>query len=410
MVTGEPEQFDLVIVGGGMVGASLAAALGQLPLRVAMVEAFAPGSDSQPSYDERCTAVAHGSKVILDTIGVWRDMQQDASAIDSIHVSDQGRPGIARISASQQGVPALGYVIPNRCIGRALWRHLETQERLTTFMPCTVVSVDQAHDGLRIELREADGAVKSIGARLLVAVDGARSAIREMAGIEAEILDYDQTAIICNLTPTLAHRGRAFERFTDDGPLALLPLGPERCSVVWTVKRDDAVSVMAMNEQEFADALQRQFGFRLGRFRKVGERSAYPLFRVRALQQTADRLVLLGNAAHSLHPVAGQGFNLSLRDVAALAEVLAQARDGDPGDPAVLEQYLAWRLEDQQKVLGFTDTLVRLFTNPFAPLRAARNAGLLSFDLVPGLKRLFARHTMGRAGRLPRLARGVRLL
>jgi 2-octaprenyl-6-methoxyphenol hydroxylase len=231
-----------------------------------------------------------------------------------------------------------------------------------------------------------------------------------MAGIEAEILDYDQTAIICNLTPTLAHQGRAFERFTDDGPLALLPLGPDRCSVVWTVKRDDAVSVMAMNEQEFSDALQRQFGFRLGRFRKVGERSAYPLFRVRALQQTADRLVLLGNAAHSLHPVAGQGFNLSLRDVAALAEVLAQVGDGDPGDPAVLEQYLAWRLEDQEKVLGFTDALVRLFTSPFAPLRAARNAGLVSFDLVPGLKRLFARHTMGRAGRLPRLARGVRLL
>jgi len=409
MAAGEPEQFDLVIVGGGMVGASLAAALGQLPLKIAMVEAFEPDSDSQPSYDERCTAVAHGSQVILDTIGVWQGMLKDASPIESIHVSDRGRPGIARISASQQGVPALGYVIPNRCIGRALWRQLEDQQRLSTFMPCSVVSMSQQPGQMNLTLRQAQGEPKSIAARLVVAVDGARSAVREMAGIEAEILDYDQTAIICNLTPSLAHQGRAFERFTDAGPLALLPLGPDRCSVVWTVQREAADAIMALDEGQFADALQGQFGFRLGRFRKVGRRSAYPLFRVRALQQTGSRLVLLGNAAHSLHPVAGQGFNLSLRDVAALAEVLASAGGGDPGDPALLEQYLAWRLDDQTRVLGFTDALVRLFTNPFVPLRIGRNAGLLSFDLVPGLKHLFARHTMGRAGRLPRLARGVRL-
>jgi 2-octaprenyl-6-methoxyphenol hydroxylase len=231
-----------------------------------------------------------------------------------------------------------------------------------------------------------------------------------LAGIEAEVLDYEQTAIIFNVTPEEANLGRAFERFTVNGPLAMLPLGEQRCSVVWTVKRELAQSILALDEPLFLARLQEQFGYRLGRLLQTGERSSYPLYRVKAMQQTGHRLLMLGNAAHSLHPVAGQGFNLSLRDVAALAEVMATLDGADPGDPAVLARYLEWRQADQDKVLEFTDGLVRLFSNPFAPLRLARSAALLSFDLAPGVKRLFARHTMGRAGRLPRLARGVPLV
>ena len=403
-------DFDLVIVGGGMVGASLAAALAPLPLRLALVEACAPDSNTQPSYDERCTAISHGSQVILDTVGVWAAMAPDASPILSIHVSDQGRPGIARIDAREQGVPALGYVAPNRSVGKALWNKLGEQSNLDCFMPAKVISMAADECGVDLGLEQDDGSPVTLRSRLIVAVDGARSVTRKLAGIEAEVLDYEQTAIICNVTPEEVHLGRAFERFTVNGPLAMLPLGEQRCSVVWTVKRELAQSILALDEPLFLARLQEQFGYRLGRLLQTGARSSYPLYRVKAMEQTGHRLLVLGNAAHSLHPVAGQGFNLSLRDVAALAEVMANLDGADPGDPAVLARYLEWRQADQDKVLGFTDGLVRLFSNPFAPLRLARSAALLSFDLAPGLKRLFARHTMGRAGRLPRLARGVPLV
>lgn len=403
-------DFDLVIVGGGMVGASLAVALAPLPLRVALVEAFTPDSDVQPSYDDRCTAISHGSQVILDTVGVWQDIEPDASPISRIHVSEQGRPGIARIDAREQGVPALGYVVPNRSVGKALWGRLASQPNLQSFMPAKLVSMDAGEEVMELGLEQADGELLSVSTRLVVAVDGARSVTREMAGIDSEVLDYEQTAIICNVTPEEDHQGQAFERFTDSGPLAVLPLGEKRCSVVWTVKRELADSIMNLDDENFLLRLQEHFGYRLGRLLMAGRRSSYPLFRVRARQQLARRLVVLGNAAHSLHPVAGQGFNLSLRDVAALAEVMAGLDGVDPGAPEMLEQYMQWRRVDQDKVLGFTHGLVRLFTSPLAPLKIARSAGLLSFDLVPGAKKLFARHTMGRAGRLPRLARGVPLV
>ncbi len=403
-------DFDLVIVGGGMVGASLAVALSPLPLRVALVEAFAPDSDAQPSYDDRCTAISHGSQVILNTMGVWQDMEADASPIARIHVSEQGRPGTARIDAREQGVPALGYVVPNRSVGKALWKRLPAQSNLQSFMPAKLVSMQPGEHAVELDLEQADGQVVSVGARLVVAVDGARSMTREMAGIDSDVLDYQQTAIICNVTPEQDHQGQAFERFTQSGPLAVLPLGEKRCSVVWTVKRELAESIMGLDDESFLLRLQEHFGYRLGRLLMAGERSSYPLYRVKARQQLAQRLVVLGNAAHNLHPVAGQGFNLSLRDVAALAEVMASLEGVDPGTPAMLEQYMQWRREDQDKVLGFTHGLVRLFTSTLAPVKLARSAGLLSFDLVPGAKKLFARHTMGRAGRLPRLARGVPLL
>ncbi len=391
-----------------MVGASLAAALAPLDLRVAVVEARLPGAPGQPSFDERCTAVAYGSRVILEAIGCWQDISADATPIRTIHVSDRGRPGISRIDAQEQGVPSLGYVIPNRAIGQALWPLMEQAENISLLAPMSVETVTIDDEAVTLGLDGPDEK-RTITAGLLVAADGARSRLREALSMEVAISDYRQNAVVTTIATSRAHENTAFERFTDDGPLAVLPLGRNRCSIVWTVPRDDCADVLGWDDDTFVARLQEQFGFRLGAIERVAERQAYPLYLVTAKQHCRPRAVLLGNAAHGLHPVAGQGFNLSLRDVAALAETLAD-HPGDPGRTEILEKYRDWRRADQKKVIAFTDGLVKIFTNPLAPVRGMRNAGLMLFELAPGAKRLFARHTMGRAGRLPRLARGVPLV
>ncbi len=402
------EHYDIVIAGGGMVGASLAAALAPLDLRIAVVETHLPETVAQPSFDERCTAVAYGSRVILATIGCWTAMAAQATPIDTIHISERGRPGISRISAREQGVPALGYVVPNRVIGRTLWPLLERAANIDLLAPASVGDVDIGADKACLSVTTGAGQ-RRISARLLVAADGARSRLRDALALQARVSDYGQNAVVTTIATARPHHGTAFERFTDSGPLAVLPLDDNRCSVVWTVARENCETVLGWDDDVFTACLQEQFGFRLGAIERVARRAAYPLYLVQARQQTRPRAVLLGNAAHGLHPVAGQGFNLSLRDVAALAETLADHR-ADPGATEMLAQYNEWRRADQNKVIAFTDGLVKLFTNPLAPVRGARNAGLIMFELMPAAKRLFARHTMGRAGKLPRLARGVPLL
>jgi len=401
-------HYDIVIAGGGMVGASLAAALAPLDLRIAVVETHLPDTAAQPSFDERCTAVAYGSRVILETIGCWAAISPQATPIEAIHVSERGRPGMSRISACEQGVPALGYVVPNRVIGRALWPLLERAPNIAVLAPASVEGVAVGADEACLTVTTAAGQ-RRITTGLLIAADGARSRLRDALALQAEVSDYGQNAVVTTIATARPHLGTAFERFTDSGPLAVLPLDDNRCSVVWTVARENCEIVLGWDDDAFIARLQEQFGFRLGAIERVARRAAYPLYLVQAQQQTRPRAVLLGNAAHGLHPVAGQGFNLSLRDVAALAETLADHPD-DPGGAEVLAQYDDWRRADQKKVIAFTDGLVRLFTNPLAPVRGARNAGLIMFELMPGAKRLFARHTMGRAGKLPRLARGVPLV
>ncbi len=391
-----------------MVGASLAVALAPLDLRIAVVEATLPDSDNQPSFDERCTAVSYGSRVILDTMGCWKDIVADATPIQTIHVSDRGRPGISRIHAREQGVPSLGYVVPNRVIGGVLWPLLEHAPNVTLLAPATVDEVEIDKDRVRLGLTTAQGP-RRIRAGLLVAADGARSRLRDAVSLQASISDYRQNAIVTTIATARPHANTAFERFTESGPLAVLPLGDDRCSVVWTVARETCDTVLGWDDATFIGHLQEQFGFRLGAIERVAGRAAYPLYLVHARQQSRPRALLLGNAAHGLHPVAGQGFNLSLRDVAALAETLSDHPD-DPGSARILARYQDWRRADQRKVIAFTDGLVRMFTNRLAPVRGIRNAGLILFELAPGAKQLFARHTMGRAGKLPRLARGVPLV
>lgn len=401
-------DFDIVIAGGGMVGASLAVALAGQPLRIALVEALPFGAPSQPSFDARTVALSRSSFRILSTLGIWPDIETAAATIRRIHVSEHGRFGTALIDAAQQGVPALGYVLDNRELGAALWARLSTQDNCRVYAPARATGVEA--DGGRLRLALAgEGCPAVLAARLLVVADGARSALREGLGIGARVQGYGQGAIVGNVAVSApGSRDVAFERFTPEGPLALLPAGGGRYAFVLTRESARVQPTLELPDAQFLALLQDAFGWRLGRLTRLGRRAAYPLELTVAGRVTAPRAVLVGNAAHALHPVAAQGYNLGLRDVAALAELLVEDPGGDPGAPALLARYAQWRRADQRNVVAFTDGLVRFFGLAGAGLPALRGAGLQLFDLLPPAKRILAHHTMGLAGRVTRLARGLR--
>jgi 2-octaprenyl-6-methoxyphenol hydroxylase len=401
---------DIVIVGGGMVGASLAVALAPLGLEVVLIETVPHDSASQPSFDERTTALSNGSRRILETLGVWRDVEAQASPIRKIHVSDQGRFGFARIDAAEQGLAALGYVVANRALGRALWSRLQ-DGRVRVFCPAEVLRITPDETGATVDIVQ-DGATARIEARLVVAADGVQSAVRSAFGVASESHDYQQIAIITTVLPQRFHDHVAYERFTGNGPLALLPLDGGRCTLVLTLSPAAADSAMAWSDAEFLAEVQRRFGFRLGRFLKAGRRVPYPLSLTRAERTSAARCAIIGNAAQGLHPVAGMGFNLGLRDVACLAELIAERRhapDFDAGAGGTLAEYDAWRAADRRGVIAFTDGLVRMFANPLGVVQRLRNAGLLAFDLLPPAKSALSRLSSGGGARVPKLARGVAL-
>jgi 2-octaprenyl-6-methoxyphenol hydroxylase len=404
--------FDVVIAGGGMVGASLACALEQLPLRVAVIEPYPFDSAAQPSFDLRTTALSRSSQRILSGLGVWNDVADAAAPIRSIHVSEQGRFGTAVIDAREQRIESLGYVLENRRLGRALWQRMGAADRLSLLSPAQAEGVQAGQDAIHLEVIDGDDR-RELRARLLVVADGARSRLRDALGIRARQRPYHQTAIVG--TVQFGDRGdgdTAYERFTPDGPMAILPAGTDRHVFVLTRHSDRAGAIIDLPDADFTDLLQRTFGYRLGRVLRIGKRAAYPLSLTASEQLTAPRAVIIGNAAHGLHPVAGQGYNLGLRDAASLAECLADAlRDGpaDAGDAAVLRRFADWRRSDQEKVVAFTDGLVRLFDLQQPGLGLARGLGLAAFDVLPGAKRALARQTMGLGGRLTRLARGLPL-
>jgi 2-octaprenyl-6-methoxyphenol hydroxylase len=412
-VPANKEFFDIAIVGGGMVGASLAVALAPLGLKVVLIEAVPHGNATQPSFDERTTALSNGSRRILETLGVWPAIQPPATAIRKIHVSDQGRFGFARIDAAEQGLTAMGYVVPNRALGMALWSRIETHANVHVRCPAQVSSLQSGEHAVTLEIAQGVTMTR-LDTKLVVAADGAQSAVRSAFGIDAESRDYEQTAVITTVLPQRFHDHVAYERFTGSGPLALLPLEGGRCTLVLTLSRATAESAMGWSDREFLAEVQRRFGFRLGRFLKVGRRVPYPLSLTRAARTSAGRCVIVGNAAQGLHPVAGMGFNLGLRDVACLAELLAEGRlepGFDAGASGLLTQYDAWRAADRGGVIAFTDGLVRMFASPASVVQRLRNAGLLAFDLLPPAKAALSRLSTGSGGgaRVPKLARGVAL-
>ncbi|MBT8086855.1 MAG: 2-octaprenyl-6-methoxyphenyl hydroxylase [Gammaproteobacteria bacterium] len=404
---------DVVIAGGGMIGTSLALALAPLGLRVTVVEAIPRQADEQPSFDERSTALSRSTQKMFEAMGLWDEIVAASTPIRSIHVSDQGKFGFSHIDAEEQRVEALGYVVINRVLGSVLQAAIDRLASVEVICPARIVGVDLSPETASVVIEADDGARQTLDGRLLVAADGANSNVREMLGIPSTQAPYGQRAVIGNLRAEKELENRAFERFTPQGPLALLPVSDERAAYVWTVSEDDAERVLALDDETFLDELQREFGYRLGSFSKAGKRSSYPLMLSRAERLTAMRSVLVGNAAHGLHPVSAQGFNLGLRDVAALCDCIADSRRAaecfDPGDAALLARYASWRRSDQKKLVRFTDGLVRLFGSRRRPVGLLRNIGMLGFDLVPGVRSLFAKHTMGLAGKLPRLSRGVPL-
>jgi len=417
-------DFDLIIIGGGLVGASLACALADSSLRIAIIEAFPFKSDDseyQPAFDARSVALSYTSKQVFEGIGLWPSINKlGVAAIKKIHISDRGHAGITRLNADDENVEALGYVVETRVIGKALFETLNKQKNITLIAPAKLKNFDLNADfaSADIEMTDSNNLVesKTLTAKLLVAADGDNSVVRRLSGVRIKQRNYEQSAVIANIATDQPHNNQAFERFTDSGPLALLPMAAtndekNRYSLVWTINNSEQEEIMGWNDETFLLKLKQRFGERAGQFTHVSKRHTYPLSLMRAKEHVRERLAIIGNAAHTLHPVAGQGFNLGLRDVAALSQVIIDAsrENKDIGSLTTLQTYADWRKRDHIQTAMATDGLVRLFSNNFLPLAALRNLGLLVVDLVPPLKKVFARHAMGFVGKLPRLGRGLKL-
>lgn len=401
--------YDVAIIGGGLVGASLACALSPLGLKVALIEAVNFRTVSQPSYDDRTLALSASSCKILQSLGIWPSLQNNATPIREIQVRELDRPGRVVMDPAELGLDRFGHVVEARVFGAAMMEAIPRLENLDFLCPAPVSHMEIADDRARITYLD-DGEEVNIEATLLVGADGANSFVRETLGIETERHDYRQSAVICNITPEQDHRGRAFELFTPSGPFAVMPHVNGRCGLIWCVAGNQVDSMMEMPDEEFLRQAQHRFGSHLGNFVKLGRRSAYPLKLVRALEDIRPRAVVLGNAAHAIHPIGAQGFNLGLRDAAVLAEVLADElkseAPADLGSMEVLQHYSKWREPDQRGTIAYSDGLARMFANTSAVSAAARTAGLLAHAFVPALRRQLAVRAMGFRGRTPRLALG----
>ena len=389
----------VLIVGGGLVGASLAIALDATGVDATLVEVAPPRADAQPSYDERNLALARATVNGLDAIGVWPHAQAGATAIERIQVSRAGEFGSVRLEARDAGVDALGWTLPARELGAALLRRLETCTRLERLAPARLEALEPLGEGWRAQVRTAEG-VLHIDTPLLVGADGTGSFVREQLGITADTHDYGQTLFVSTVTPERAHAHRAYERFSDEGPVALLPLAERRCGLVLTVPAAQAAAVAAMDDADYLAFAQRRFGWRLGRLTRPGRRFPYAIQRVAAQRLVAPRAVLVGNAAQTIHPIGAQGFNLGLRDALTLAELVAMA--ADPGDAHLLAAYAARRAPDREGTMAMSHGLVQLACLAQPVLAPLRSLALLACDRVPPLKDAMLRRGMGFRGTPPR--------
>lgn len=399
-----PDRVDVAICGGGLVGLTLGVALARHGVETAVIDPAPPADMVSAEFDGRVSSIALGSKRVLDGIGVWASVADEASPILEIRVSDGDAPLFLHYDHAEVGDEPLGWMVENRRMRAALLAEAESLAALHHHVPVAVDQVTPDGEVSRVSL--SDGRV--IEAALAVAADGRRSRLREAAGIGTVGWSYHQVGIVCTVRHERPHRNIAHERFLPAGPFAILPMTGNRSSLVWTEREDLAPEIMALGDDAFLAELESRFGDFMGALEVVGPRWSYPLTLCHAERYTAPRLALIGDAAHGMHPIAGQGFNLGIRDCAALAElVVERCRLGlDVGAPDLLARYQRWRRFDSTMLLTMTDALNRLFSNDVTPVRIARDMGLAAVNQVPPLKRVFMRHAMGVVGDLPRLARG----
>ena len=402
-----PLKTDILIAGGGLVGGTLACALASAGFAVVVVDQQAPRDGLEASFDGRASAIALTSKHVLDQLGLWAPIASDTQAINDIRVTDGDSPLFLHYDHDDIGAEAFGYMVENRSIRKALHGRIGELANLTLRAPARIETLDCSSSGVQATLD--DGLV--VKARLIIGAEGRNSPTRDHAGIALTGWSYHQTGIVCTVEHEYPHDGIAHEHFLPAGPFAILPLTGNRSSIVWTERADLSPAIMALNDDEFLAELKSRFGDFLGDVKVHGPRWAYPLSLQYADRATDTRLALAGDAAHGMHPIAGQGLNMGLRDVAALAEVLVDARrlGLDPGDALVLEKYERWRRFDNTLMLAMTDLLNRLFSNDIAPLALARNVGLAAVNKMPPVKKLFMKHAMGVVGDLPRLMRNEAL-
>ena len=391
------QEYDIVIVGSGLAGNCLALMLKNIGLSIAIVEAATREQLVASPTGDRALALAAGTVETLDSLGLWQGISHSATSIKHILISDQGHFGKTRLSAQKEHVEALGYVISARDIETHI-ANLVTESSIEVIAPARVVGLMSSDHEVFINLKQ-DKESFNITAKLLVGADGGLSSVRQLMGINQKITEYGQTALVTTIKSTLSNNNTAYERFTASGPLALLPVGSHLCSVVWTRKDEDATALMLGSEADFIAELQQCFGYKLGQLCLTAPRRAFPLSLIRAEKMVVDRTVIIGNAAHQLHPVAGQGFNLGFRDVVQLAEQLIKQYEtnNDIGDASFLNTYASTRTQDHDRTIGFTDTVVKVFSNEWLALVTARNIGLTLLDYVPFAKSVLTRHAMGMA-------------
>ena len=398
-------QQEVIIVGGGMVGLSLALMLAKQNIAVKLLEAIKyPNYDDEnlapyhSSFDARNSALSRRTVQIYQELGLWRALQEHATPILEVNITEQGSFGKARLKAEQEKVESFGQVIENAWLGRVLLTEVQKQPLIELIDGVQVTQLTQDADMAYIDASRGEEQL-SLQAKLVIAADGRDSFCRKALGIGASEHDYDQVAIVTTVQTSKPHNHVGFERFSSLGPLALLPLpGEYRRSVVWPVKKGTEGEWLGdENDQHFLDALQETYGDRAGKFQKTGKRFSFPLSQVLADKQAVGRVVLMGNAAHTIHPVAGQGFNLCMRDAHVLVRYLTEqiAQNADLGDAVMLQAYEASRLTDQQRVIKFCDSVVRGFSNSNPILKFIRNTGLVAFDTIPGIKPLVANYAMG---------------
>ncbi len=396
---------DIGIVGGGMVGGTLAWALGKAGYKVCLLESQTYTPDSVPdAINERSIALSYGSRLLLEHLGLWDGIRHFCNPIDHIHISEQGRFGASRLHAEEEEVESLGYVVPNSVFLKSIYSLLEFADNTEVNSGSIVKAISQQADRITIEY-ELAGKLRSANASLLLAADGSHSCVRRLVSLNETVKPYDQAAVIANVVCELDHNNTAYERFTDTGPLAMLPLGTKLMAMVYTVESDELENTLALDDQRMLEALQKRFGYRLGRFTDIGKRLGFPLSLLESEKQHTGRVLMMGNSARTLHPVSGQGFNLALRDIALLLESLtAGGVLTDPGDYSLLQRFCEQRKSDQRSVVRFTDSLVRIFRGKAPGFSHLRALGLMGVDFIPPLKHLLARHSMGLETHLPNLS------